>query len=114
LTSPYARAQETASILCSIFPDKTPVVRTPLAAGASISALRAEVVGEKDQPSLLIIGHMPDLAQFASGIVGDPWLMEEGHMDPGAVWALDPGDLASGWGKGKFLWRRNLEDWNQV
>ncbi len=113
LVSPYARAMQTAELIGTILNGTKSEVNSMLAAGASVTTLKMIVKPFLDQSSLLIIGHMPDLAHFASAITSDPWLLDEGHMDPATIWALDPGPIESKWGAGKFIWQKNLPDWKR-
>ncbi len=111
--SPYIRAKQTADIVSAIFTAK-PQMNPLLAAGASVTTLKTVVNSCIEKASLLIIGHMPDLAHFASAITSDPWLLDDARMDPAAIWALNPGSLENRWGEGKFIWQRNLADWKKI
>jgi phosphohistidine phosphatase SixA len=108
------RAKETAELICSIWKGKAPTPNAHLAAGAAIPAFKSVVVAHKDKKSILIIGHMPDLAHFASAVTSDPWLLDDARMEPAAIWALDAGPFETRWGQGKFLWQRNLSDWKKL
>lgn len=113
ITSPYIRAKQTAEMICSSL-GKTPLKDPRLASGASIADYKQVINDHKKAMSILIIGHMPDLAHFASAVTSDPWLLDDPDMNTAAIWALDPGSFTERWGNGKFLWKRNLPDWKKL
>jgi phosphohistidine phosphatase SixA len=101
LTSPYPRALETAELVGEAFPGIEIKKVVQLQAGARVPTLKEILKKEiRDVPSL-VVGHMPDLAVFASLLSGLPSFLEEG-MTPGEIVAIEDG---------KFLWRKKLEDW---
>jgi phosphohistidine phosphatase SixA len=114
IASPFVRARQTAELICTLWPEKKPIINPTLASGVATGKMRSEVIPYLNRSSLLVVGHIPDVSHFASNIVGDPWLLEESNMEPAAIWAMNPGDLEKSWGKGSFLWRRNLADWKKV
>lgn len=101
LTSPYPRALETAEIIGEAFPGIEIKKVVDLQAGARLPVLKLILSKNiQDIPSL-VVGHMPDLAVFASYLSGLPSFLEEG-MTPGEIVAIE-GE--------KLLWRKKLEDW---
>jgi phosphohistidine phosphatase len=112
LTSPLTRAQQTAEIMAeaaSLQPTSIP----ELAAGARADAIRGAATMSAWPEPVLVVGHMPDLALFASRVTGDASLLET-VLDTGEVVALDTGDWKNGWGKGKLLWRRKINEWSKL
>lgn len=71
LTSPLARAVETAEVLASVFGmSKGDVEQTPnLAPGASFEELFAQIKGRTGVESVALVGHQPDLGELIRKVV---------------------------------------------
>lgn len=111
MTSPLERARQTAQKMSELNEGLRPIVRPELTSGARTGVIRKVLESVKNKTSVLIVGHMPDLAVFAAGLASEPYLMEQGQR-PGEIWAVETGAFQSGWGTGKILWKRKLEEWN--
>jgi phosphohistidine phosphatase len=113
LVSPYVRARTTAELLTTALRWEKPRVDERLASGAYAEAIRQTILDQKTAGPLLIVGHMPELAVFASRVTLDAKLLDTGLL-PADIVAIETGDLAAGWGAGKMLWWRKLSDWKKV
>jgi len=114
LSSPYVRAQQTAEIMSRLCGADKLRVEATLSAGASIEAFQSIILNAKDKSHFLIVGHVPDLTVLVSFLLSDPWMLEQAHLVPGEIWALETGDHEKAWGDGKTLWRRTLQDWKKL
>jgi phosphohistidine phosphatase len=73
LTSPYRRAVQTAEILASALGGVEARVLPELAAGAEVEPLLAALRPYRHLEALALVGHQPDLGNFASQIAtGSP------------------------------------------
>ncbi len=113
LVSPFSRARATAELLTEALGWEKPRVDERLASGAYAEAIRQTILDQKSSGPLLIVGHMPELAVFASRVTLDAKLLDTGLM-PADIVAIETGDLAGGWGVGKMIWWRKLSDWKKV
>jgi phosphohistidine phosphatase len=113
LSSPYFRAHTTAALLTQGLGWEKPTVDPRLASGAFAEAIRQTILDQPPAEPLLIVGHMPELAVFASRVTLEAKLLDTGLL-PADIVAIDTGDLAAGWGNGKMLWWRKLADWKKV
>lgn len=109
-TSPLERAKQTAEQVVTAASGVVVVVRKELTSGTRHEAIRSVLNGVDGKSRVLMVGHMPDLSIFASILVGDPHLLEEG-LKPGDIWAVGFGSLTADWGKARLLWKRGLLDW---
>lgn len=112
LVSPFVRARSTADLLTQALNWPKPVVENRLASGAYAEAIRQTILDQKSSDPLLVVGHMPELAVFASRVTLDAKLLDTGLL-PADIVAIETGDL-SNWGQGKLLWWRKLSDWKKV
>jgi phosphohistidine phosphatase len=67
LSSPYARARQTADIVAEVFELKVELCR-PLIPGAGHRELIAQLVKVRED-NILLVGHEPHLSEFASVLV---------------------------------------------
>jgi phosphohistidine phosphatase len=87
LTSPLARALETARIVAGAYPSAPPVEQTEaLAPGFRRSALLTQLATYGNDAQILLVGHQPDLGRLLS------WLIAEA---PQAGIALGTASLAA-------------------
>ncbi len=71
LTSPYARARETARILAGIYEMPGKVIEEPLlASGCSVQEFRKILARYQSCSSILCVGHEPDLGEIAVALLG--------------------------------------------
>src|SRR5437763_1560333 len=78
LTSPYARALETARIAAEGFGYKGQIVRAGvLEPGGTPEAVWNELLGYRDEPAVLIAGHEPLLSHLMSYLLASPALRIE-------------------------------------
>lgn len=105
LTSPFARAQDTAARVASAL-RKTPEPVPSLAAGCTFRAYRDLLRQKSEAASVLVVGHMPEIAVAASHLSGEPSFLENG-LSPGEIVSIEAGED----GRGTLNWRRRLEDW---
>ena len=69
LTSPFRRAHETAEVVASDLRAEL-LVQTWLASGMQPETALAELQAFRSQSSVLLVGHEPDLSQFAALLLG--------------------------------------------
>lgn len=99
LTSPYVRARETADVLAAVLrpPGGVEIVEA-LAAGAGSREV-VRVAGERPELEVMLVGHMPDMAEIAGLLLagrrnlgiefkkaGACCLVCEPHPQPGSAW----------------------------
>jgi phosphohistidine phosphatase len=72
LTSPYARARQTAEIFCETAGLPGPVKQSWLACGMVAPVAWAELAGFQEFTRILLVGHEPDFSQLACQLVGAP------------------------------------------
>jgi phosphohistidine phosphatase len=113
ITSPFARTRQTADIINNHFTTLNPVVVQEFASGSSLSTLKAGVEKFKDKESLWVVGHMPDLAILGSRITTIASVGER-SLSPGEILALEMDLVGKGWGDGKILWYRRLDEWAKL
>jgi phosphohistidine phosphatase len=102
LTSPYARALETAELAAGILECRNPVVNTDaLLPGASPQAVWNEIRSHEDANSILISGHEPLLSRAASYLLGASWPLVE--MKKGALLSIDV-DVTERQPRGTLRW----------
>jgi phosphohistidine phosphatase len=70
LTSPYARARETAEIFCETAGMPGPVSQSWLACGMSPDTALAELAGFNEFDRILIVGHEPDFSHLVTTLLG--------------------------------------------
>ena len=71
LSSPYARAAETAEILAPIFSPKRPVeLYKELSPGGSLKALLTHLQKMPNRSLVMLVGHEPDLSEMAAQMIG--------------------------------------------
>lgn len=101
--SPLVRTTMTANLVLEQLKVKPPVVVSePLRSGASAAEMMRELQSYTQYPRLLIIGHMPDVAEFSANLASED-LIGTVVYSPGAVVACSlNGTVAPG--SGKFLW----------
>lgn len=88
LTSPLARAVETAELAADVLGCTNKVVTTEaLLPGASQQAVWQEIRAHEDAKSILISGHEPLLSSTASYLLGASWVLVE--MKKGALACID-------------------------
>lgn len=110
LTSPYERAVQTADLVAEQLHILQTLQRPELAAGARLESFRRMLGENLGANSLWIVGHMPEMSTFASGLTGDPLDIERGFA-PGEILAVDCNVRATGPEFGKVLFRRRLDAW---
>ena len=81
LSSPLARARQTASILATALgrPDLT-IVDSSLAPGFSLADLEAILSDRHDATSVVLVGHEPDLSAVTSALCGARIVLQKGAM----------------------------------
>lgn len=112
LSSPFVRARQTANV----FEKDLGIPLDPveaLSSGARHDAIRNSFRAFSTEESVWIIGHMPDLAVFASRATGQASFLENGFR-PGEMLALQADHLAETWGTGTVLFRRTIDEWRDV
>jgi phosphohistidine phosphatase len=73
LSSPFARARQTADILSQQLRGHPPVVETPaLTPGAAYQDLLAELGRHARVAGIVLVGHQPDIGKTAARLVGCP------------------------------------------
>lgn len=97
LTSPFARAAQTAKILASEFATGA-VVNELLAPGFDLAALAALVQPQRKLQRLMLVGHEPDFSALISTLCGGGSL----EMKKGAVCRVDVETFAAG--RGTLVW----------
>jgi len=71
LSSPYARAAETAEILAPIFsPKHTVETHKELSPGGSLKALLAHLQKMPNRSLVMLVGHEPDLSEWTAQMIG--------------------------------------------
>jgi phosphohistidine phosphatase SixA len=110
--SPFVRTRQTAEIIEKYFPALEPNVCDEFASGRPLATLKAGVEKFKTQESVWIVGHMPDVAILGGRITSVAATMER-SLAPGEMLALEM-DISQGWGNGKILWYRTLEEWGKL
>ncbi len=71
LTSPYARARETARIFAELYEMLDRVIEEPLlASGCSIKEIRVLLDRHARHERILFVGHEPDLGEIAAHFLG--------------------------------------------
>ncbi len=108
LSSPYARAMETAKIAAKVLGVGDRVVAEPaLVPGAQMSGLSSVIYSHPDVVSVLIVGHEPQISSFIASICGGGQMaldkagvaevrLDHAHDPPGVlVWLTQPGRLSS-------------------
>lgn len=103
LASPLARAQKTGEILASFLGDGVRVKPTDnLAPGFRSRPLLDEIAGLAEEPSIVLVGHQPDLSILLSSLIGGGSPGAIG-FSPGAAAAVeyDPGSRV---GKATLVW----------
>jgi phosphohistidine phosphatase len=113
IVSPYVRARATAELVSKGLGLGQPVIDERLASGAYAEAIRQTILERASSAPLLIVGHMPELAVFASRVTLDAQLLDTGLL-PADIVAIETGDLHAGWGRGTMLWWRKLSDWKKA
>jgi len=83
LTSPYARARETAEVFCETAGIPGPLSQGWLACGMSPDTALAELSGFTEFNSILIVGHEPDFSLLACHLLGAP--ANSIHIKKGAI-----------------------------
>jgi len=71
-TSPHTRAFQTAELVASAYPGLSPVKIDALAPGGERRAILSWIQMQKDDSTVAIVGHEPDLARTVS------WLLSSG------------------------------------
>lgn len=70
LTSPYARARETAEIFCKTAGMPGPLVQGWLVCGMSSELALGEVAGFSEFESVMLVGHEPDFSLLVADLLG--------------------------------------------
>jgi len=71
LSSPYVRARQTAEIVAAILGNpRSLVVEEALASGAHWTNVRRALASSTAGPSILLVGHEPDMSRIAADILG--------------------------------------------
>lgn len=71
LTSPYVRARQTAEIVAAILGNPRGLaVEEALASGAHWTNVRHALASSSAGPSILLVGHEPDMSRMAADILG--------------------------------------------
>lgn len=112
LTSPYKRAVETTEIMKGL--SSSPAIRetSALASSSNIQNYRDAVIKYLAQGPLLLVGHMPEVSQFAARVTDDIKFFEY-SFEPAEIMALDAGEFEKDWGQGKMLWSKTINSWSQ-
>lgn len=88
LTSPYARAAQTAEIAAEVLGcEKAPVRTDALLPGSSPQAVWKEVRAHSEETAVLLAGHEPLLGQAASFLLGASWVLVE--LKKGALVSIE-------------------------
>jgi len=113
VTSPYARALETARLVSRHLALAEPISRNELISGAHHKAL-FKVVSELALKSpVLMVGHMPEIAIFGTRITNTPRIMDQG-LQPADILAIEVSSSDLNWEGGKLLWWRKIEEWKTI
>jgi phosphohistidine phosphatase len=76
LSSPYARAKETAQIAIRVFQSKPPLLETPaLLPNSSPKQVWKEVKSHPDAQQLMLVGHEPQLSDLVAYFLASPELL---------------------------------------
>ncbi|MCG3205566.1 MAG: hypothetical protein KCHDKBKB_02288 [Elusimicrobia bacterium] len=110
LSSPYKRAQDTALLLTRFLALPDPVFLPDLSSGVNYKTLMKVALDYIQKSSLLLVGHMPEIAIFGCRISGEPAVMDKG-LEPADVLAIRPAIVNNDWEDGEILWWRKLSDW---
>ena len=106
LSSPLARARETAELLAAELSPPAPVeLHERLACGAAPEAFR-DVLAAAPGGEVAVVGHQPDLGRFVADLLS---LGPEAHVPfrPSSVYALEFNPAGGG---SKLLWRRHPDE----
>ena len=99
LTSPFARACETAQILRDALPSRADVVQDDrLEPGFNLAALSGILAERADITSVAIVGHNPSFASVLSAVIGGAQV----EMRKGAVALVEIEDPTAA--SGRLLW----------
>jgi phosphohistidine phosphatase len=101
LTSPLARARQTADILAELLPGGAPVVETDtLAPGSSFRAVVDMLAAYSRYHALVLVGHEPGIGEIAGRLIGtrNPLPFKKGAVCRIDVDALPPA------GPGRLIW----------
>lgn len=112
LTSPLARAQQTASYVGRA--TSIPITTIPeLTAGVKPDVLRSTFLQTQWPWPILYVGHMPDLAYISSRLTHEASLLET-VINTGEMLAFEAEGSETGWGAWRLLWRRQLDEWKKL
>jgi phosphohistidine phosphatase SixA len=112
LASPFERTIQTANLLSKGLDLNPPIVCQELAAGAHYDQIRRVVRDHAEKASLLVVGHMPEIAIFGSRVTGDPMVIDRG-LEPAEILAIEITTLDK-WEGGRLLWWRKSADWKKA
>jgi phosphohistidine phosphatase len=107
LSSPLARARETAELLAAELSPAAPVeTREGLACGAAPEAFREALAGAPPGGEVAVVAHQPDLGRFVADLLG---LGPNAHVPfrPSTVYAIE---LRAPGGPAKLLWRKHPDE----
>src|ERR1035437_7167281 len=99
LTSPLARARQTAEIVAAAFDPRPPIASADsLAPGAQYAAVVADLEKHARKTRIALVGHEPNLGDLAAGLVGarHPIQFKKGavcRIDVAALSPAGPGSL---------------------
>lgn len=101
LSSPLVRARQTADIIAGALPGRPNVVTTDtLAPGGSYAAIIDELGKHTRRARIALVGHEPDLGEFAARLVGGKKPIE---LKKGSVCRIDVQSLPPA-GPGRLRW----------
>lgn len=113
ITSPMQRAKQTGETVALGLSIPNVIVANELISGAHADAIRKTIFQHADKFPVLIVGHMPELAVFASKATFEASVLEKG-FEPGEMLALEAGPLQTEWGKSTVSWWRKTGDWKKA
>lgn len=100
-SSPLVRARQTADILSARLPDRTPIkLVDELAPGHDPALVRAELAKRSKRRRIAVVGHEPDLGEFAAHLLGTARAIP---FKKGAVCRIDLNGLSST-SAGSLIW----------
>ncbi|MBV9080719.1 MAG: hypothetical protein JO102_06330, partial [Elusimicrobia bacterium] len=71
---------------------------------------RALIARHSEEAFICVVAHMPEIGGFASSLVGDPSLVEQG-LKPAEALCADCAVSGRGPEPGRLLWRRRVDEW---
>lgn len=109
--SPFKRATQTAEYLSEGLSIPLEPAKG-LSSGSRPDSIRDVFKSYQQKPSLLLVGHMPDIAVFTARAADEAKLLDRSYQ-PGEMIYLNV-ESPEMWGKSKVVWTRTTEDWKKA